>query len=325
MFQANKVCACSTPAVGIWYTPLTPTSTKLCSGAGVLTVRESSLVRGRTRNASFLSNTPSDPRWANPIKNRVRQTNQARAINEVVNALKPSVTLPANDYGAIPGQLRVVNGISQTTAASSILTTAAHENVSVTGRVDGLPGTGRPGNSTIRWGAGLNGPPLQVHPEEQEHAEHDPLAAHAQALQDYARGNEATPRALPAPVEVAREVLQHPVEPVEQAPAADEVQDVPPPPRVITPSLATLEKAVACRIYFENLYFPLLRQPPSREQRRLAMERDMTEMGLSPAQKEDLRARWRQNETDYLRDKRRKVDVTAFVKLKTIGHGGSLD
>ncbi|KAI5890603.1 kinase-like protein [Schizophyllum commune H4-8] len=263
----------------------------------------------------------ADPRWANPIKNRVRQTNQARAINEVVNALKPSVTLPTNDYGAIPGQLRVVNGISQTTAASSILTTAAHENVSVTGRVDGLPGTGRPGNSTIRWGAGLNGPPLQVHPEEQEHAEHDPLAAHAQALQDYARGNEATPRALPAPVEVTREVLQHPVEPVEQAPAADAVQNVPPPPRVITPSLATLEKAVACRIYFENLYFPLLRQPPSREQRRLAMERDMNEMGLSPAQKEDLRARWRQNETDYLRDKRRKVDVTAFVKLKTIGHG----
>uniref|UniRef100_D8Q901 non-specific serine/threonine protein kinase n=1 Tax=Schizophyllum commune (strain H4-8 / FGSC 9210) TaxID=578458 RepID=D8Q901_SCHCM len=211
----------------------------------------------------------ADPRWANPIKNRVRQTNQARAINEVVNALKPSVTLPTNDYGAIPGQLRVVNGISQTTAASSILTTAAHENVSVTGRVDGLPGTGRPGNSTIRWGA----------------------------------------------------VLQHPVEPVEQAPAADAVQNVPPPPRVITPSLATLEKAVACRIYFENLYFPLLRQPPSREQRRLAMERDMNEMGLSPAQKEDLRARWRQNETDYLRDKRRKVDVTAFVKLKTIGHG----
>ncbi|KAL1743858.1 kinase-like domain-containing protein [Schizophyllum fasciatum] len=202
-----------------------------------------------------------DPRWANPIKNRIRQTNQARAINEVVNALKPSVTIPANDYGAIPGQLRVVNGISQTTAASSILTTAAHENVSVTSRVDGLPGGGRPGNSTIR------------------------------------------------------------VEPREQAPPVEEVQESLPPPRVISPSLATLEKAVSCRIYFENLYFPLLRQPPSREQRRLAMERDMTEMGLSPAQKEDLRARWRQNETDYLRDKRRKVDVTAFVKLKTIGHG----
>lgn len=89
----------------------------------------------------------------------------------------------------------------------------------------------------------------------------------------------------------------------------------------ITPSLATLEKAVAARIYFENLYFPLLRQPPSREQRRAAMERDMIAMGLSDEQKEELRSRWRQNETDYLRDRRRKVDVTAFIKLKTIGHG----
>jgi hypothetical protein len=99
----------------------------------------------------------------------------------------------------------------------------------------------------------------------------------------------------------------------------------PPPPRaVITPSLATLEKAVSARIYFENLYFPLLRHPPSREQRRKAMEKDMAEMRLSEAQKEVLRGRWRQNETDYLRERRQKVDVTAFVKLKTIGHGACL-
>ena len=51
------------------------------------------------------------------------------------------------------------------------------------------------------------------------------------------------------------------------------------------------------------------------------MERDMAAMGLSESAKEELRARWRQNETDYLREKRRKVDVSAFIKLKTIGHG----
>ena len=102
-----------------------------------------------------------------------------------------------------------------------------------------------------------------------------------------------------------------------------ELEETPdtPPPRAINPSLSTLEKAVACRIYFENLYFPLLRQPPSREQRRLAMERDMASMGLPEDAKDALRARWRQNETDYLREKRRKVDVSAFIKLKTIGHG----
>jgi len=86
-------------------------------------------------------------------------------------------------------------------------------------------------------------------------------------------------------------------------------------------SLATLEKAVATHIYFENLYFPLLRQPNSREQRCLAMERDMAEMQLAPEQKAYLRDRWRQNETDYLRERRQKVDASAFVKLKTIGHG----
>jgi protein-serine/threonine kinase len=94
-----------------------------------------------------------------------------------------------------------------------------------------------------------------------------------------------------------------------------------PPVRPINPSLSTLEKAVATRIFFENLYFPLFRHPPSREQRRLAMERDMSEMQLSHDQKERLRARWRQNESDYLRERRQKVDVSAFIQLKVIGHG----
>ena len=49
----------------------------------------------------------------------------------------------------------------------------------------------------------------------------------------------------------------------------------------------------------------------------------MAEMQLAPEQKEYLRARWRQNETDYLRERRQKVDASAFVKLKTIGHGKS--
>jgi len=79
---------------------------------------------------------------------------------------------------------------------------------------------------------------------------------------------------------------------------------------------------VAARIYFENLYFPLFRQPNSREQRRAAMEKDMVELGLTHPQKERLRERWRQNETEYLRERRQKVDASAFVKLKTIGHGG---
>ncbi|KAF9653189.1 kinase-like protein [Thelephora ganbajun] len=205
-----------------------------------------------------------DPRWANPIKDMIRQNNQARAVNEVVNALKPSTASRPE-----VAQLRVINGISTNT--SSTITTAARENVSLT-PVDGFPG--QPGNSTIRWMGGL-------HPHLEHDQENDPTI-----------GEREMPRVI-----------------------------TPPPPRPINPSLTTLEKAVSARIYFENLYFPLLRSPPSREQRRLAMEREMAELQLSEHQKENLRTRWRQNETDYLRHQRRKVDVTAFVKLKTIGHG----
>lgn len=210
---------------------------------------------------SLLTQQIPDPHWAHPIKTQVRQSNQARAVNEVMNALKRS-------QGAY-GELHVVNGVS-TNTSSSLLTTAAKENYITPYNIDGLPG--KSGFSTGR----LNGP--RSHPQIQEN-----------------------------------EVLG-PVDPVQ-------AQVEPPPPRPINPSLSTLEKAVAARIFFENLYFPLFRHPPSREQRRLAMERDMAEMQLTHDQKEHLRARWRQNESDYLRERRQKVDVSAFIGLKIIGHG----
>jgi hypothetical protein len=100
-----------------------------------------------------------------------------------------------------------------------------------------------------------------------------------------------------------------------------DIQVISSPRKPINPSLSSLERAVSARIFFENLYLPLLRHPPSREQRRVAMEKDMMNMQLSEPQKEHLRARWQQNETDYLRDRRRKIDASAFIKLKTIGHG----
>lgn len=224
-----------------------------------------------------------DPRWADPIKEKIKRLNQARAVNEVVGAFKPNPS-----QLSIPGRqlppLRVVNGMSSTT--SSTITTAAKENVSVTPVTPILTSArspaqqGKPGGSTLRWAAGL--------PVHQEHAEED-----GPGVQDQERSTLPPSRPLPTP------------------------------PRPITPSLATLEKAVAAKIYFENLYFPLLRHTPSREQRRIAMEKDMMNMQLNEAEKEYLRTRWRQNETDYLRERRRKVDVTAFVKLKTIGHGMS--
>ncbi|KAJ3520074.1 hypothetical protein NM688_g9212 [Phlebia brevispora] len=217
----------------------------------------------------------ADPRWADVVKNQIRKLVQAKAVNEVVAGLKPTESMLSQ---SLP-PLRVVNGISNTTA--STITNAAKENVSLSTPSPTIPGlpvpvpSGMLGSSTIRWTAGL-----PVHQE----------------------GTEDTTRAAVQSAELIAET---------QAP----------PRKPITPSLATLEKAVAARIYFENLYWPLLRHPPSREQRRIAMEKDMMNMQLSEAQKEQLRTRWRKNETDYLREHRRKVDVSAFVTLKTIGHG----
>ncbi|KAJ7834902.1 hypothetical protein B0H14DRAFT_3708953 [Mycena olivaceomarginata] len=147
-----------------------------------------------------------DPRWGNPIKDRVRQVNQANAPHHAMASPR--------------------NGLS-TTTTSATLTKAARENfLTSSSSPDGFPG--RQGNSATRWDGGL-----QIHAEDEE-----------QLLDD---GSE---------------------EPVNELP-------LPPPRKPITPSLATLEKAVSARIYFENFYFPLFRHPPSREQRRLAMERDM--------------------------------------------------
>ncbi|KAH8119243.1 kinase-like protein [Phellopilus nigrolimitatus] len=208
-----------------------------------------------------------DPRWAVPIKLRVRQHVQAKAVNEVVNALNPSLD---SDASVFKPPLRVMNGISTPTA--STITTAATAGTPVTARHS--PVEGLPRNSTLRAMGGL-----LTHAEHED--ENDP------AIDD----------------KVFPEIPQQRT------------------PRPINPSLQTLEKAVAAKIYFENLYFPLLRHPPSREQRRLAMEREMEDMCLSEGRRAELRLRWRQNETEYLRERRLKVDVSAFVKLKTIGHG----
>jgi protein-serine/threonine kinase len=90
----------------------------------------------------------------------------------------------------------------------------------------------------------------------------------------------------------------------------------------IEPSIAALDRAASAKIYFENIYFPILRKPPSREQRRLALEKDLAQLvHLTEVQKDEVRQRWRLNETEYLREKRRRVSPEAFTRLRVIGHG----
>lgn len=213
---------------------------------------------------------------------------QLRKLNQAraVNEVVGGFKPTISTISAVDKQLpplRVVNGVSSTT--SSTITTAAKENVQLS-------------------------PPLS------------PVMPRTLAQPQLGNPRNSTLRwATGLPVHHENEDDNGPVH---QGPETRlPVPPRPLPPRPINPSLATLEKAVAARIFFENLYFPLLRHTPSREQRRIALEKDMVNMQLNEQQKEAIRVRWRQNETDYLREQRRKVDVSAFVKLKTIGHGWS--
>jgi protein-serine/threonine kinase len=213
----------------------------------------------------------------------------------------PASSDTSYDPTITPAPLRVVNGMSTistttvspgTLGTASLLGTPVAEAGSTSPTIAHPYATGGLSAAPSAWPAStLSAPGLAVHKEEGDDSDSD---ENNQSLDPWAR------RRIDA------------IQPI--APAQ---------PRKITPSLPTLEKAVSARIYFENLYFPLLRQQPSREQRRLAMEKEMAQLGMSESQKNALRIRWRQNETDYLRERRAKVDVNAFVKLKTIGHGRS--
>lgn len=239
-----------------------------------------------------------DARWAAPIKSQVRSVAQARAVAQVVGAMKaPPGSEASYDPTITPAPLRVVNGMS--TISTTTVSPGTLQSTSVLGtpmnEITPTPTIAHPyanpglSMAPSAWPASSLPPGLTAHEEEGDSGDSD---TNNQSLDPWAR------RRIDA------------IQPI--APAM---------PRKITPSLQTLEKAVSARIYFENLYFSVLRQKPSREQRRLAMEKEMAQLGMPESQRAALRARWRQNETDYLRERRAKVDVNAFVKLKTVGHG----
>ncbi|PWZ01939.1 hypothetical protein BCV70DRAFT_53628 [Testicularia cyperi] len=89
----------------------------------------------------------------------------------------------------------------------------------------------------------------------------------------------------------------------------------------IRPSLETVEKSVAAKIYFENLYYGILKKPKARDTRRAGLEAELAALRIPETSKEQIRQAWIANETRYLRDLRARVNVNSFLKLKTIGHG----
>lgn len=89
----------------------------------------------------------------------------------------------------------------------------------------------------------------------------------------------------------------------------------------VRPSLETVEKSVAAKIYFENLYYGILKKPKARDTRKAGLEAELAALRIPESSKEQIREAWMANETRYLRDLRARVNVNSFLKLKTIGHG----
>ena len=80
----------------------------------------------------------------------------------------------------------------------------------------------------------------------------------------------------------------------------------------------------------ETLYHGLLKSATShqnphlgREKRRLALERELEGSSIGEAEKRAARERLRVEENVWLRERRKKVGVKEFSKLKIIGHGQS--
>jgi serine/threonine protein kinase len=92
---------------------------------------------------------------------------------------------------------------------------------------------------------------------------------------------------------------------------------------VFKPSLETVERSVATKVYLENHYYGILKRPRDRDQRKAALEKELLAAGaeMSDAQRRGIRAAWAASETEHLRDLRARVGANSFLKVKTIGHG----
>jgi protein-serine/threonine kinase len=111
---------------------------------------------------------------------------------------------------------------------------------------------------------------------------------------------------------------------LERSPLSQEAIDGLPPsstakPIRFAPSLATLERAAAASIFFEQLYHGILKRPKARDQRLHQLE--LALRGLPDSERRAARAAWSVAETEYLREIRTRVSVGSFVKLKTVGAG----
>ncbi|KAG4302399.1 hypothetical protein PCK1_001381 [Pneumocystis canis] len=87
------------------------------------------------------------------------------------------------------------------------------------------------------------------------------------------------------------------------------------------PSLSTIEKSAATKIFLETYFHNILKKPNPRDERQKNFEIQLKNSKLSDRDQQTFRLEFNKQETEYLRSLRQRVDASSFITLKTIGHG----
>jgi protein-serine/threonine kinase len=225
----------------------------------------------------------TEPKWVQPIKEASRARARARAVAEVQSNRPVDV-----------GSLKVTNGLSVlSSSGASVSTRSILPVVDETLRPPTFPGM----------------PPLE-------------RTFTAETIVDLGEGTTRIPRLnprialsdLPASFDIPDPT------PTDDPARTDSDSDLG-LPRNFVPSLSTIERAVAAKVYFETHYHALLRKPRDRDTRKAMLETELSRLNITDAERRNVRAAWALSETEYLREMRHRVGIGSFVKLSTIGHG----
>ena len=100
------------------------------------------------------------------------------------------------------------------------------------------------------------------------------------------------------------------------------------------PSIVTVERTAAAKVYFETHFHTLLMEPSSsRSIRRKKFEQRMTDLGFSHDERENARHEWNRTESDHLRQKRvlnassiarhqvKGISIAGFDVIRVLGKG----
>ncbi|CEQ42499.1 SPOSA6832_04317 [Sporobolomyces salmonicolor] len=274
------------------------------------------------------------PGWAQPIKEAVRENQLAAGVAETQYA-RHGHGKDANDGGA---GLKVVNGLpssvpnSLTSSTSSKLTTPynlssdtneALEDARFGADEDEL--LQLPPSPFVQMERTNSAETILVH-KSGENAR-PAVAAAAAMMTGTIKFSPAAWQRPGAPASLDRPGAISPSEP--SSPLSlppllsptDPTSDPCAVPPNFVPSLTTIEKAVATKVYLETKYHALLKMPPSRETRRALLEKELARLNISDRERMRVRQAWMLSETEYLRETRSRVGIGSFAKLRTIGHG----